>query len=326
MTKGQEMKKDLVYEGKAKKIWSTENDGLYISEFKDDLTAFNGEKKSSEAGKGALNNKISTELFNYLNKKGIPSHFVEMLDDNHMLHKRAEVILIEVILAELEKKKAEEYGFSLIDIAKGKLDKSYYEPGNTLADLANIVINAEEPLSSLMLTAKLEALVELNIARIITRPHLLTRSGETAEIEISQDFYVPVARPDWSYPYYIDIDSVSTGVKLNITPSLTEEGEIIVRFDADESIYIPSPKNIALTTDRNSVSSTVRVKNGQTIIIGGLLQNVRSRSTAGVPFFMKIPIINFFFRSFARSEKDREIVFYITPHVYPVKYVSREKR
>jgi len=91
-------KVELVYEGKAKKIWSTEDPDLYISEFKDDLTAFNGEKKSSEAGKGALNNKISTELFKYLQKKGIPSHFVEMLDDNHMLHKKAEVILIEVIV------------------------------------------------------------------------------------------------------------------------------------------------------------------------------------------------------------------------------------
>ncbi len=91
-------KRTLVYEGKAKKIWSTEDEGLYISEFKDDLTAFNGEKKSSEEGKGALNNEISTELFKYLNKKGIPTHFVEMLDENHMLHKKAEVIYIEVIV------------------------------------------------------------------------------------------------------------------------------------------------------------------------------------------------------------------------------------
>ncbi|HHH37198.1 MAG TPA: phosphoribosylaminoimidazolesuccinocarboxamide synthase [Epsilonproteobacteria bacterium] len=91
-------KEQLIYEGKAKKIWSTEDQNLYISEFKDDLTAFNGEKKSSEAGKGALNNKISTELFKYLKQKGIPSHFVKMLDDNHMLHKKADVILIEVIV------------------------------------------------------------------------------------------------------------------------------------------------------------------------------------------------------------------------------------
>ncbi len=91
-------KKELLYEGKAKRLYLTEDENLVISEFKDDLTAFNGEKKSSEAGKGALNNKISTELFKVLENKGIPTHFVKMLDENHMLHKKVDVIMIEVIV------------------------------------------------------------------------------------------------------------------------------------------------------------------------------------------------------------------------------------
>lgn len=91
-------KRELIYEGKAKKLFSTDDENLLISEFKDDLTAFNGEKKSSEAGKGALNNKISTELFKLLEANGIKTHFVKMLDENHMLHKRTNVILIEVIV------------------------------------------------------------------------------------------------------------------------------------------------------------------------------------------------------------------------------------
>ncbi len=91
-------KKELLYEGKAKKIWTTEDKDLLISEFKDSLTAFNGEKKSSEEGKGALNNKISAALFEYLESKGVPTHYVKMLDDNNMLHKRADVIKIEVIV------------------------------------------------------------------------------------------------------------------------------------------------------------------------------------------------------------------------------------
>jgi len=91
-------KKELLYEGKAKKIWKTDDKELLISEFKDSLTAFNGEKKDSQEGKGALNNKISTILFEYLENKGVPTHFVKMLDDNHMLHKRADVIYIEVIV------------------------------------------------------------------------------------------------------------------------------------------------------------------------------------------------------------------------------------
>ncbi len=110
-------KTNLLYEGKAKKIWETEDKNLLISEFKDDLTAFNGEKKSSEAGKGALNNKISTELFKLLESKGIKTHFVKMLDENNMLHKRAEVILIEVIVR---------------NIATGSLSKNLGIPDGTI--------------------------------------------------------------------------------------------------------------------------------------------------------------------------------------------------
>ena len=88
----------LLYEGKAKKIWKTADKHLLISEFKDSLTAFNGEKKSSEEGKGALNNQISTELFKYLAEKGIPTHYVDTIDNNNMLHKAAEVIYLEVIV------------------------------------------------------------------------------------------------------------------------------------------------------------------------------------------------------------------------------------
>ena len=91
-------KTKLLYEGKAKKIWETEDANLLISEFKDSLTAFNGEKKSNEEGKGALNNQISTELFKFLDEKGIPTHYVDTIDNNNMLHKRAEVILLEVIV------------------------------------------------------------------------------------------------------------------------------------------------------------------------------------------------------------------------------------
>ena len=91
-------KRELLYEGKAKKLYTTDDPNLLISEFKDELTAFNGKKKSTEEGKGALNNKISTELFKLIASKGVPTHFVEMLDDNHMLHKRVNVILIEVIV------------------------------------------------------------------------------------------------------------------------------------------------------------------------------------------------------------------------------------
>ncbi|NPA28807.1 MAG: phosphoribosylaminoimidazolesuccinocarboxamide synthase [Epsilonproteobacteria bacterium] len=91
-------KRDLLYEGKAKRLFTTDDDNLLIAEFKDDLTAFNGEKHDTEAGKGALNNRISTELFKLLESKGIPTHYVDTPDENHMLVKKVEIILIEVVV------------------------------------------------------------------------------------------------------------------------------------------------------------------------------------------------------------------------------------
>jgi phosphoribosylaminoimidazole-succinocarboxamide synthase len=91
-------KRELIYEGKAKLLYNTDDKNLVIAQFKDDLTAFNGAKKDSEAGKGALNNKISTELFKMLANNGVESHFVEMLDDNNMLCKKVDIIMIEVIV------------------------------------------------------------------------------------------------------------------------------------------------------------------------------------------------------------------------------------
>ncbi len=91
-------KRELIYEGKAKLLYNTDDKNLVIAEFKDDLTAFNGAKKDSEAGKGALNNKISTELFKMLAQNGVESHFIEMLDDNNMLCKKVDIIMIEVIV------------------------------------------------------------------------------------------------------------------------------------------------------------------------------------------------------------------------------------
>ncbi len=91
-------KKELLYEGKAKKLYKCQDDDKLIAEFKDDLTAFNAQKKGSELGKGALNCKISTELFALLEANGVKTHMVETLDDNHQLVKKVDIIAIEVVV------------------------------------------------------------------------------------------------------------------------------------------------------------------------------------------------------------------------------------
>ena len=90
--------RELLYEGKGKRLFKTDDDNLLIAEFKDDLTAFNAEKKGSEEGKGALNNKISTQIFKLLGKRGIATHLIKTLDDSHQLVKKCRIIPIEVVV------------------------------------------------------------------------------------------------------------------------------------------------------------------------------------------------------------------------------------
>ncbi|MDE5603083.1 MAG: phosphoribosylaminoimidazolesuccinocarboxamide synthase, partial [Helicobacter sp.] len=90
--------KEELYEGKGKKLYKTSDENFVLAEFKDDLTAFNAQKKGSEKGKGALNCKISSEIFKLLETKGIKTHYKETLGDNLMLCQLVEIIPIEVVV------------------------------------------------------------------------------------------------------------------------------------------------------------------------------------------------------------------------------------
>ncbi len=88
----------LLYEGKAKQLFATENENILFVSYKDSATAFNGEKKEEIDGKGVLNNKITTILFEQLKKQGIDSHFVKQLSENEQLVRKVDIIPLEVVV------------------------------------------------------------------------------------------------------------------------------------------------------------------------------------------------------------------------------------
>ena len=91
-------KMEQLYEGKAKKVYSTENPELYIVSYKDDATAFNGEKKGTIVGKGSINNRMTNMLMQVLEKKGVPTHFVEEINDRETVVKKVSIVPLEVII------------------------------------------------------------------------------------------------------------------------------------------------------------------------------------------------------------------------------------
>ena len=91
-------KREQLYEGKAKKVYATDDENLVIVSYKDDATAFDGLKKGTIAGKGVVNNKMSNYIMQLLEKNGVPTHFVQELSDRETLVKKVKIVPLEVII------------------------------------------------------------------------------------------------------------------------------------------------------------------------------------------------------------------------------------
>lgn len=112
-------KKELLYEGKAKKVYTTEDPDVLIVDYKDDATAFNGVKKGTIVGKGVVNNRMTNHIFRMLEEKGIPTHYIEELSDRETAVKKVEIVPLEVIVRNVaagsfSKKLGIEEGFKLL--------------------------------------------------------------------------------------------------------------------------------------------------------------------------------------------------------------------
>ena len=91
-------KMEQIYEGKAKKVYLTDDPDCVIVSYKDDATAFNGQKRGTIVGKGVVNNKVSNHFFKLLEKNGIPTHYVEQLSDRETVVKKVDIVPVEVIV------------------------------------------------------------------------------------------------------------------------------------------------------------------------------------------------------------------------------------
>ena len=167
-----------LYEGKAKKVFATTDENLCIVSYKDDATAFNGEKKGTILGKGVINNRLTNRLMKMLEEKGVPTHFVEELSDRVTLVKKVKIVPLEVIVRNISAGSfAKRYGveegivfkaptieFSLKDDALGDpLINSYHALALGLATQAEIdtIKNYSFKINELLKAFMLEHDIEL---------------------------------------------------------------------------------------------------------------------------------------------------------------------
>ena len=199
-------KYELIYEGKAKKIFASDDPKTVIIEFKDDATAFNASKKARFKGKGELNCMISTRIFEYLDKHNIPTHFIKKIDDISIIAHKVKIIPIEVVLR---------------NIAYGSICKqTTIQPGTKF----------EIPIIDLYLKND-----ELNDPLLTTDRILLMNLIKTSEIKVFKDLTLRIN--DILKKFFLTIDLELVDFKLEF--GFNQNGDILL---ADEF----SPDNCRL--------------------------------------------------------------------------------
>ncbi|MEL6860242.1 MAG: secretin N-terminal domain-containing protein [Pseudomonadota bacterium] len=222
-------------------------------------------------------------------------------------------VIIEALVVDINTSSVETLNISLADSTSGKFTLSSLVPGNTggniVATFSDLATNSAE------VTATIDFLAARNAAEVLARPYIATRSTQTASIQIVDDQFVRVdtSNDDSSI---ISTDSVTAGITMQITPVVMANEAIRVDVALEDSRFGATAGDILITKQRNSASTSMIVKSGQTIMIGGLNSRYRISEHSGLPWVRNIPILSAFLAEQGALETRSELVVYLTPYVW----------
>ncbi len=227
-------------------------------------------------------------------------------------------VLIEVMVAEITLDKKRELGIEWsytrnVQTGSGVLSASVGEGG------LNFAIGIADKVKSL-----LKALATENKVNILSSPSVLASDNKEAKIDVSTE--IPVASSQFKYTTTGEepltettIQYRDTGVLLNVTPHINDRG--LVTMDITQEVSEQTDSDVEVAGQKypaffkRSVTTTLTVKHGQTIVIGGLIKETRTDNTVGVPGLMRIPILRSIFGKESQTKSKTELIILITPHV-----------
>ncbi|MCK4667880.1 type II secretion system protein GspD [Candidatus Dependentiae bacterium] len=225
------------------------------------------------------------------------------------------VVMIEAIIVEYKAGITKDYGFSTIG-KTGNFTEIEFQPGSTATATGGIISGSfdKEAWESGQFSAFLKALETENKAKIIAKPHISTLSGHEAEINVGCDQYFEVTTGNVETPL-TSLEKIQTGVILKLKATVTGNDEIILELHPEVSDFIPTSGSGKTATSKKKANTVVRVKDGDIIVIGGLIKRDDTFAEDRFPIAGKIPILGYFFRQFKKKDEGTELVFYIRPHI-----------
>ncbi|MBN1352814.1 type II secretion system protein GspD [candidate division KSB1 bacterium] len=164
------------------------------------------------------------------------------------------------------------------------------------------------------LVTSLNALFTSDKLKVKANPSIVTTNAQPATIYIAKEQFFSVVTGPLNYPY-TKLEKVSVGIRLEITPYVSENGEITVKIAPEVSDAVGYGREGLPLVDRRSVTTTVRVKNEQTIVIGGLTQENNQKIQNKIPLLGSIPILGYLFSHTKYVKQKTDIVVFVTPRI-----------
>jgi type II secretory pathway component GspD/PulD (secretin) len=165
--------------------------------------------------------------------------------------------------------------------------------------------------SAPVINAQLNALVSNGHAQILATPRIATLNNREATLLVGEQYPIVTVNQQTGYPTVTNVD---VGVKLSVTPTIGDDGTITASLKPEYSEIIGFNGSFPIIANRK-VDATLRVRDGETIVLGGLFEDTSSETISKLPFLGDIPILGQFFKNKATARQRDEVVFFITPHI-----------
>jgi len=167
--------------------------------------------------------------------------------------------------------------------------------------------------STIAINAQINALVQNGRAQILATPRIATLNNREATLLVGETYPIVTVNQQTGFP---TVSNVNVGVQLRVTPTIGDDGIITAELHPEYSEIIGFNASFPIIANRK-VDATLRVRDGETIVLGGLFEDTSSETIAKLPFLGNVPILGAFFRNRATSRQRDEVVFFITPHLLP---------
>ena len=165
--------------------------------------------------------------------------------------------------------------------------------------------------SSLVVNAQIDALIQRGHASILAQPRIMTLNNREASLLVGEQYPVVTVNQQTGFP---SVQTIDVGVRLRVTPTIGADGTITADLHPEYSQIIGFNNNFPIVANRK-VDATLRVRDGETIVLGGLFSDVNAETVTKFPILGDLPVLGGFFRNRQTSHNKDEVVFFITPHV-----------